>query len=244
MPASSQMLLATVCAMAVGGVPLTRALGINHTDGQQGRAVSIPGTQGTPSSALPRLFVLGIRLVHGVSACGVGGFHDAGPSGLIRSTCVHDESLLAIKGRRYRLRDSSAFAEALVTTDDAALQAALTETPAAARSAGRTEVTQMGCSKRSVWPRIQCRTGQTAPKTNALPNNSPRPTTPKPTQNRPRPQHHSPARRAAPRRHQSREHPRPRCRQAAQGTLRVPHTCHTPGCPRGSHGHSRTSRRR
>lgn len=212
------MLLATVCAMAVGGVPLTRALGINHADGQQGRAVSIPGTQGTPSSALPRLFVLGIRLVHGISACGVGGFLDAGPSGLIRSTCVHDESLLAMKGRRYRLRDSSAFAGTLVITDDAALQAALMETPPAARSAGRVEVTQMGCSKRSVWPRIQCRTGQTAPKTNALPNNSPRPPTPKPTRNRPRSRYREPARQAAPGRHQPRGHPDPRRRQAAQGT--------------------------
>ena len=64
-----------------------------------------------------------------------------------------------------------------------------------------------------------------APKTSALPNNSPKRPTPRPTRNRPTHRHHAPGRRAAPRRHQPRRHPVPRVDQKPDGWQ--PGACHT-----------------
>jgi hypothetical protein len=63
MPSPWMMFLATVCAMTVSGVSLTRVAGVYLAFGEQGRAVGILGAQRTSGAPLPGLLMLRIRLI-------------------------------------------------------------------------------------------------------------------------------------------------------------------------------------
>jgi hypothetical protein len=55
--------MTTVCTCAVGGITLAWVIRIGFTRREQGRAVRVSRTEGSPRSALPRLSMFGVRLV-------------------------------------------------------------------------------------------------------------------------------------------------------------------------------------